>query len=212
MIRVRKKARNYTSKSFRPYAMATGQSVLVWNDLHEMLAFIYWVFQHYDDKVLSAWNAARLDQNKRKPLVTAIAKMRTTSKAEYIRDDLRWLVEQIDDVAEIRNDTVHAPLIFIEPTDAWALFGRNGGVTPLTTFDNRRAQNLGAKPELLEEFRWYRDGFTVLRDYALAIGAGLSNDDAPWPDRPACPKPKSRKRTSPRRARTKSRGRRSVQV
>ena len=184
-----------------------GQTLLVWNDLHEMLAFIYWVLSDYKDEVLTDWNSKILDRDKRGLLLVAAKKMKVVPHAEHLRKDIKWLVKRTNSLAHARNNTAHTTLIFIKPSDALALFGGEGGVVPLTSFNNVRAQNLKPKSGLLQEYRWYRDSLTVLRDYASAIGAGLSNEHAPWPDRPVwpIPRPKNRSQGQLRQPRSKSR-------
>jgi hypothetical protein len=177
--------------------------LLVWNDLHEQLAFAYWALRDYNDTVLIEWNKVKLDRKKRELIITHIKDLPQTTKdlAPEIYADISWLIAEINALAESRNDAAHAPLIFIEPSDALAIFGSEGGVVPLTSFDNNRAQNLKLKPKLLDEYRWYRDSLTILRDYSILIGAGLTDDNAAWPNKPAWPNPKPKNKRANRRRR-----------
>jgi hypothetical protein len=55
----------FTEAKFRAHAAAIGQVLLLWNDLHEQLAVIFWTLNSYNDSVIPKWNAAHLDRKKR---------------------------------------------------------------------------------------------------------------------------------------------------
>jgi len=101
-------------------------------------------------------------------------------------NDVGWLVDTLDGLADFRNDAAHAPVTielesFLARRDHFT-----AGVISNNAWSSRRAKNLIRK-DLLAEFRWQRNVATKLRDYALNIERALSDDHTPWPSRPKLP-------------------------
>jgi hypothetical protein len=185
---IRNKALRFESRQFKPYATAIGQFVLAWNDLHEVLAVLYWTLLGFDDKALEGWNEARFDHKKRALITRWVEKTPHQSKvlAPDLYDDLDWLIGQINNLAEPRNDTAHSPLTLIKETflvspERFEKF--KVGITPNTTWGNSRAKRLLGK-DLLDEFRQHRKIASKLADFAINMERSLADGNAPWPARP----------------------------
>jgi hypothetical protein len=185
---IRYKALRFESRQFKSYATAIGQFVLAWNDLHEVLAVLYWTLLGFDDKVLDSWNEAKFDHKKRALITRWTKSTPDKSKAlmPQLYNDLDWLIGQIDSLAEPRNDTAHSPLTIIKDTffvnpDLFKNF--KTGVAPNTTWGNSRAKRLLGK-NLLNEFRQHRKTASKLADFALNMERSLADEHTPWPKRP----------------------------
>jgi hypothetical protein len=178
----------FTGRDFRPHAMTLGQLIFAWNDLHEQLAAIYLTLAGYSDEAAAKWNKPKVDKEKRdliRKWVNALPPAHNNMAVD-MWDDVIWLVATIEALAEYRNDAAHAPMT-IEPESFLARRENfTAGVVSNTARSNRRALNLIRK-DLLAEFRWQRDVFTKLRDYALNIERALMDEHTPWPNRPAWP-------------------------
>jgi hypothetical protein len=178
----------FTAREFQAHATALGQLIFAWNDLHEQLAGIYWTLAGYADDAVAVWNKATVDKHKRKLIrewVNALPVARR-AMATGMWDDVIWLVDKVDVLADFRNDAAHTP-VTIE-RESFLATGDNftAGVISNNAWGNRRARNLMRK-SLLAEFRWQRNVATKLRDYALNIERALSDDHTPWPSRPEWP-------------------------
>jgi hypothetical protein len=178
----------FTGREFRPHATALGQLIFAWNDLHEQLAGVYWTLAGYADDAVAVWNKPTPDKHKRdliRGLVSALPPANRNSAAG-MWDDVIWLVDTVDTLADFRNDAAHAP-VTIEPVSFLATRDNfTAGVISNIAWRNRRAKNLMRK-NLLAEFRWQRNAATKLRDYALNIERALSDEHTPWPSRPEWP-------------------------
>jgi hypothetical protein len=202
----------FTEREYDPYMKLIGQVLLAWNDLHERLAtlFVMAMGGGYVNRPLAIWHSVRNDVGKRHLLRTAIENLTPKEKAERPKlvDEITWILEKADKLEGLRDDSAHTPLSRLSsvrlvaiPID-WDIGYPLRDVMPDTGFQNPRAMRLDEKSkDLLVEFRYARERIVVLRDYVIAIDSAWGNAHLPWPDRPALPERKPRKK---RRSRERS--------
>lgn len=175
----------FTGQQFRSQATALGQLIFTWNDLHEQLASIYWTLRGYSDVAIVEWNKPTADKHRRdliRQWVNALPPVHR-SMADDTWNDVGWLVDTIDALADFRNDAAHVP-VTIEPESFLSRRDEcTAGVISNSVWHNRRALNLIRK-DLLAEFRWQRNVWMKLRDFALNMQRALSDEHTPWPSRP----------------------------
>lgn len=197
-------AAQFTSKEFKPYALAIGQIALAWNELHEMLGML---FRHLmgdeiDDRLVYVWQSAAFDRPKRAMLEAAINNISVSEERNNPRakEDIIWLIRRVDALEDDRNNAIHAPL-YVKHGLVLALLGGAPGIAVEDVWGNKRAEKLKGK-NLLTEYRWCRDMAVVLRDYGEAIydawGFGKGRRHA-WPEKPQLP---NRGQKSSKKART----------
>lgn len=170
------------------YATAVGRVVYEWNHLHEELGKLFVVVRNEDkDRLLIKWWSCKTDTGQRKMLkdaVTNAPKLRWKGLPKAPAD-LNWLLERVNELAEDRNDAVHAP---VSP-----YFKQDGSTEVMAAYLNAhprhpRAESLMGKV-LLVEFAWCAGyaaaliGFT--RRLRLAIAFPRLQE---WPERPDIPK------------------------
>jgi hypothetical protein len=85
--------------------------------------------------------------------------------------DVLWLLDQAQRLADRRNDPMHSPFILS--------YGASGGVTvvPAVFLGHPRAGKLQGK-NVLMEFEWYRDCARILADFAYELFYCLKNGPA----------------------------------
>ena len=193
-----------------PYVLALGNLVIAWNALQENLAELFWAITDLPDGTipLSIWHSTNNDRTQREMLramTEAIFTQRAARELDAtvkgntlrIRDDIIWLINKANSLADQRNDAVHSPLWFV--IDATGS-GKIGEMIPADYFGNPRAKKLKGK-DLLNEFRWYRQSADTLASYALRIRFVLSPGLTPWPDRPQMPRLVQSRTRKPKRHR-----------
>jgi len=178
---------SFTSKKFRPYALAIGQLALAWNDLHEGFAILFWDVLRDFPTANAVWNSARFDRAQRDMLRASVAVLPADRRAKFPRfvGDIEWALSQADKIEDSRNDAIHAPLFYFQGGTGIA-FDEPSRVQPSTITDHPRALKLQQK-ELLPEFRWARDASLVLRDFLARIMFILRAGKGKWPARPVLP-------------------------
>jgi hypothetical protein len=184
----------YTHPAFRPYALAIGQAALAWNDLHEMLCFLFCSLmgggpanQHF-----AIWHILKSDRAQRDVLLAAAKNNYMTLIPENLENDIEWLCKQADKVEEARNNTIHSPLLGVDRGEG------NIEISPRMSLGHIRAGKIANK-NILAEFRWCRDAAQCLTLFALAMDRTLMDLTQPWPDRP--PWPVRRETNAPKRRR-----------
>lgn len=168
-----------------PTALELGKLVFAYNRMQDKLNKLYWAmlgFEH-GTRADEEWNKLRSDRDQRKLLRDA-AKKKVWPKAFEtitIREDIEWLLDEVDNVGERRNDSIHASFVMI--TDG---LGTSAASNPFS--GSQRSKNLVGK-DLLIEFRWYRQCAETLAQYAQAIQYHvLFTDRYPqFPKRPVLP-------------------------
>jgi hypothetical protein len=114
-------------------------------------------------------------------MLRAAAEAATANRSlkQQARDEIKWLLDRSDELANERNDAIHAPV---------ALFTDQDGTKLMTEyfFGNPRASSLKGK-DLPDEFSWYEEKATVLAGYALRCAFHLPNPTSGWAERPRLP-------------------------
>jgi hypothetical protein len=181
----------FSEPHFRPYAVAIGELILAWNDLHERLAglFAQAMIGSNVKQSFGVWHKTRADQAKRNLLKAAITNIpdRDLIKRPTVVKEIAWILEVADKLEGLRDDSVHGPL-----TASWGILERAIGlskpiVTPNTYFGNQRAHRLKQNEDILRDFKYAKRRILILRDYVLAIDTAWLNVNMPWPDRPELP-------------------------
>jgi hypothetical protein len=169
-------------KAFAPLAMEIGKLNRASNMLHEHLGNLFARIVNNDNIniPLAVWYSTPSDRTQREMLRAAVnafgalnAKKRPTAK-----DDIKWLLTQCDQLADRRNDALHAPLEI-------SISRKTIEILPHYYFGNPRALKLKDK-NILDQVRWYRAMAETLRDYALSLWFHLGQQDS-WPQRPLMP-------------------------
>jgi hypothetical protein len=169
-----------TIEPFDAYVAAVGRVAYAWNYLHERLGVLFVAVTGMERNVaLSIWYSVKSDRAQRDMLKAAIdaTNSERSTKWPEAPDDLKWLLERANELAEARNNAVHAPCsLYI-----------NGSASQMRAsfFDgNPRAKNLMGK-ELLVEFTWCERFAEALSRFAEMMGPAIALPDRfPWPQRP----------------------------
>ena len=170
------------ARKFRPYAVELGYLLYSWNRLQEVFGRLFWDLTGISNGrlPLAIWYAVPSDRTQREMLRAAIhahpARLKDHPRA---RDDLIWMINRANSLADQRNDAVHAPLIF--NTDA-----RGTKLRSAYLAGHPRALKLKDK-NLMVEFRWYADSADVLSRFGERAHYCLLQNGAAWPDRPKMP-------------------------
>jgi hypothetical protein len=184
---------------FRPYAVALGQLVYAWNNMHLNLSELFEVVVKAPSKRLgiAVWYSVDNDFLQRKMLFAAIDK--ATHLTNQQRDDLKWALKKIDaSLRHSRNDSIHSPLAFLHDTD--------GGITIIPDFasDSPRARSLwsntGPSQSLLKYVREQTKLAERLSSFFFKASRSIpAPSREPWPQKPELPhahRKKNHKRSS----------------
>jgi hypothetical protein len=179
---VRLPSRKQIRQKKNPYVVALGNLVIAWNTLQEQLAELFWAITELSDSTipLAVWHSTNNDRAQRQMLRAvvdsmysqrAVRELDSKLKAAILRkkDDITWLLNKANSLADQRNDAVHAPLWFVIDTTG---SDKIGEMVPATFYGNPRAGKLVGK-NLLKEFRWYKESTDVLAGYALRVRFSL---------------------------------------
>jgi hypothetical protein len=169
-----------TIEAFDAYVAAVGKVAHAWNYLHERLGVLFVAVTGMERNVaLSIWYSVKSDRAQRDMLKAAIdaTNSERSTKWPEAPDDLKWLLERAEALAEARNNAVHAPCSLY--------IGGSGSEMGASFFDgNPRAKNLMGK-ELLVEFAWCERFAETLSRFAEMLGTAIAFPDRfPWPERP----------------------------
>jgi hypothetical protein len=184
-------------KAFEPVAIEIGQFAREWNGLHEELAVLFVaLFGAPTIGVpLACWHAIPDDGLKRRMMRAAVKASRPVQKNvdAGIKDEIDWLLGEIDQLAERRNDALHAPIQVLMDTSTYVFT-----TEPNYFWGNPRAGKLKGK-DLKIEFGGYRNRAESLRFFAIKLQMAFRGQGA-LPSRPASPNPAPpRNRTRPTR-------------
>jgi hypothetical protein len=109
----------FTSRKFKPYALASGQLNLAWNDLHEVLGEIFvdaMALRHKNVglrvKLAVSWGVVASDRQRRVLLKATINRIGRAEHQAFpqLAEDVIWIVGRGDSLEEKRNNVIHAPL------------------------------------------------------------------------------------------------------
>ena len=169
-----------TKKAFDAYVAAVGKVAYAWNYLHEKLGKLFVAVSGAEREVaLANWYSVWSDRGQRAMLR---AKVNATVSERSKRppdpdDDLIWLLNCADDLAEDRNNAVHAPCsLYIN--------GSRSEMGAAFFNGNPRARKLMGK-ELLVEFAWCEAYAETLSRFTELLAVAIAFPDRfPWPERP----------------------------
>ena len=164
------------------YVAAVGSVAFAWNTLHEQLGALFVAVSGMERKVaLTKWYSIRSDLHKRAMLrdrrSRAAGLSGCTKRLPKAPEDLKWLLDRAHDLAEDRNNAVHAPCSL--------LISESGSEMVAAFFDgNPLAKRLMGK-ELLVEFAWCEAYAETLTKFTRIIGLAIAlPDHYQWPERP----------------------------
>jgi hypothetical protein len=168
-----------TKKAFEAYVAAVGKVAHAWNYLHEQLGILFVAVSGLERNVgLSIWYSVNSDRAQRDMLKAAVnaTNSERSTKLPRAPDDLKWLLDRADALAEDRNNAVHAPCSLY--------LGGNVSEMGASFFNgNPRAKKLMGK-ELLVEFAWCESYAETLSRFTGMLGTAIAFPDRfPWPQR-----------------------------
>jgi hypothetical protein len=169
-----------TKKAFDAYVAAVGKVAYAWNYLHEKLGVLFVAVSGAEREVaLANWYSVWSDRGQRAMLrskVNATNSQRSTRLPEAA-DDLKWLLDSADDLAEERNNAVHAPCsLYIN--------GSRSEMGAAFFNGHPRARKLMGK-ELVVEFAWCEAYAETLSRFAEMLANAIAFPDRfSWPEQP----------------------------
>ena len=181
-------------EEFEAYAVAVGKVAYAWNNFQEKLAALFCAILGLHEYVgFAIWYFSDNDRAQRNMLKALVpVSERTTFKGRLpptAIDDVLWLTDRANELAELRNDAVHAPCSFYTDAEgtelkASIISGYSG---------HKRAKRLIGK-QLLVEFDWLERYAESFSRYVTEMTAALSVfERKPWPDRPVAPDRRAKK-------------------
>lgn len=197
------RSQRYASTEFRPYVIALGQAALAWNEMLESLASLFWGLSIYPYKTgekvnyapLHVWQSSISDRAQIAMLTAVVTHSSSIAwNKDSHREDVIWLAERANNLADSRNDIIHAPLF----NTAETIYGRGLGalrqekIAPAAFLFNKRAKKLSGRENLLKEILYCRNRAIALSDYARCIDFALVRSQKPWPKRPFLQERKSK--------------------
>jgi hypothetical protein len=172
-------------KNFQPYAAALGTVVYSWNKLHQNLAYLFWgVIGTASGTVpLTVWHSTDNDRAQRQ-LLRKVAEAKSMNALEKFKnpktvEDIKWLLDRADSLADQRNDAIHAPYLFIIGPGPMKLEADD-------FLGHSRAKKLKGK-NLLDELKWCHQTAAALPFFAHLLYMAVLGLQMPWPDRPRLP-------------------------
>ena len=180
-----------TRAAFEAYTLALGKVAHAWNYLHEKLGQLFVVISGADRNIaLAIWYSTNSDRTQREMLRAAVAatsvdRWKTLPKAQ---EHLTWLLDRADELAEQRNNAIHAPC------SLYIGGGENGGAEMGAAFfyGHPRARKLMGK-KLLVEFDWCERYAETLSRFTKKLETAIAfAGQYPWPDLPSKPARKAK--------------------
>ena len=171
-------------EAFRPIASEIGYLTREWNALQDNLATIFAALMSPDNIniPLAVWNSTPSDRTQRDMLRAALASWKLfNAKKESVVEEIIWLLNETDKLANKRNDALHAPLNILLNVDTLEF-----SIEPNYWQNNPRAKNLKGK-NVLSEFAKYRAQAGCLGQYAIQIWMHLRKSLKTLPQRPKLP-------------------------
>lgn len=176
-------------KALDPYKFALGKVAHAWNHMQEQLGLLFCMVTSLDDSMgMGIWHALKSDRSQRDLLRAAIAAVSADEAWNHefpaAKDDIIWLLNKVDALAEGRNGAIHAPI--------YSVIGGDAELRPYTFHGNPNAAKLVGK-DIFTEFDWYERYFNVIKSFAAQMTTALMDRCRPksawmpWPDRPQLP-------------------------
>jgi len=170
---------------FEPYAIALGKLSHAWNHLHEALGQLFWATLGVQNGAipLAVWYSSTSDHAQREMLRAAIAAASGQprfAKFPSAREDVSWLLKEVDKIRGIRNDAIHAPIGIQRESEGFS-------VVPWSHMGNPRAKALLSK-DLVKEYEWSSRKAGTLSGFAYLMSSSLWFPTTHgWPKRPKLP-------------------------
>jgi len=182
----RKEIKRPTTKEqialLRPYQLAIGDLAIMWNQLHDRLAELFWTVTGVENGMiaLAIWHSTPSDFAQRKMLRAATSARFDKDSKERIEID--YILDIIDkSLSAKRNDAIHAPLYILTNIT----YGSR--VEPHADPIHPRVRSLKGK-SALDEYKWYSRMCSETALYAFKIRNSLAFPDFhSWPERPPLP-------------------------
>jgi len=180
-----------------PITKAIGRTVMEWNDMCESFGLLFGAIIHpsqpWSPIAMAVWHSTTSDRAQRDMLREAALAIPDEAKKGLpkLAEDIGWLCERANSLADRRNDVVHAPLTMeldrIEPSKVIA-------VIPATFFGHPRALKLEGK-DLIAEFALYTSYAGKLKIFSRQMMTSIQAGQAvhAWPDRPQLPNLRGKK-------------------
>jgi hypothetical protein len=186
----------------KPYLLALGQLAYDWSALHETLELVFGaVVANGDGRISSAiWQSQNNDRSQREMLRFA-TEARTWPKGSRAKDDISYLLSEVQSLQDKRNDAIHSPYMMVHGLkDATGI--PQWTFEPWSFHGNTRATKLKDK-NLLEELAWYSEWARTMLRFAWSLHSAVMTIGAvPWPERPKRPllgQSQTRKRSRPKK-------------
>jgi hypothetical protein len=170
--------------SFETYALALGKVAYAWNYLHEQLAKLFVAVimaENTPGTGLGIWYSLDSDRIQRTILRAAIESagpVRWEGRPSA-REDLLWLMDKANSLANHRNNAVHGP--------STALVTEDGTEMVASFFSPHKIARTMVGKTLLVEFDYCERYAEVLSRFTQASAQALHVGQLPWPDRPMMP-------------------------
>ena len=169
-------------KIWEPYISALGRVAHSWNHLQDALGHLFIVIANLDNTTgFAIWYSTQDDRAQRRMLRAAIEKLLDEDLDQYptAKDDLLWITDEANKIANKRNDAIHAPCSMIIGDEGFEII-------PVQFYGHPRARNLSGK-DILKEFEWYERQADTLAKYARVAATVLSSHSDTWPEKPLMP-------------------------
>jgi hypothetical protein len=178
---------------YEAYVAAVGGIVHAWNHLHEILGHLFAALLAGSPHVaLAIWYSTDNDRAQRAMLRAAVS---ARALHEWVKmwptstEDMLWLIDRANTLADRRNDAIHTPVsIFLDDADNEVI----SALTRAYFFGHHRAKKL-ARQEILQEFDWCERYADVLSQFGHRMTYVMERylrdarrRDA-WPSRPSPP-------------------------
>jgi hypothetical protein len=172
--------REEITAAFEPYVAAVGRVVHAWNFLQEKLALIFAAMSGADHEIaLAIWYSTENDRAQRQMFRAAINASPAKRWAATARDDLLWLLNRADELADAINNAIHVPC---------SAYTSDAGTEMAAAFHtgNPRARRLVGK-HLIDEFLWCEEYAETLSRFAITTASALQDSRFEWPAKPGVP-------------------------
>jgi hypothetical protein len=159
------------------HAMTLGRVVCAWNNLHENLGHLFSAVIEgaLSDPALAAWHSHQSDRAQR-TMLKDTAKAALATRPDILKE-IEWLLNQANNLAQNRNDAIHA---------TYALLYRDDQEDTMIAHDqygNKRSKSLVEK-NLIEEFESYRVKIEALSKFCNGLFACVVDPCIPLPEKP----------------------------
>ena len=129
---------------------------------------------------LAIWHSILSDRSQREMLKAAVQSATWAPNLLSAKDDIIWLINQAQGLADNRNDGLHSPFVLSIGKDEYSF-------KPMDHSLNPRAKKFAGK-NVLSHIEWYAAKARALSIYSERIFHALCfPQQIPWPNRPRLP-------------------------